>query len=226
MKLQRVQFVTSNDGKVAEFQAKLEPLGIKVEQKEIPYPEIQADSLEEVVQYGLAHLGETTTPRAGAYKGKDLSFEMGFEIRSGNDLPRFETKPGTAVAIEDSGLFVEALKGYPGVYSKPLFMSAGPEGLLRLMEPYPEHREAEFRSAIGLLLPNQETKVFCGRSPGVLGQELIGDGGFGFDPIFISNEQPETPYGDLRTFAEMTPEEKNSVSHRGKALEALVQWLR
>lgn len=217
MIIDRLDFVTSNPGKVAEFAATLEPQGIEVCQRNLSYPEIQADTLQEVVRYGLAHLTE------GA--------------------PRPRPEPGTGVCIEDSGLFVEVLGGYPGVYSKALYVAAGPQGLLRLLQPWPDpqQRGARFETVIGLLLPELpqgSPRLFEGRCVGTIAHACKGEGGFGFDPVFVPEEQPvghgagAQAGGGLqgqdqpRTFAQMTREEKNALSHRGRALEALVDWLK
>ena len=86
-------------------------------------------------------------------------------------------------------------------------------------------RIARFETVIGLLLHDGETRLFKGTCEGTIGYEACGEGGFGFDPVFIPDEQPDTAFGDMQTFAELTMEEKNQVSHRGRALAALLERL-
>jgi len=225
MTIERLEFMTTNPGKLVEFETRLKPLGVKVEQKDIQYPEIQADTLEEVIDYGLAHLGERIS-KSARRPTRVRTIGGAFEMRLDPPDELEPPKAGSAYAIEDSGLFVESLGGYPGVYSKALFMAAGAAGLLRLMEPWNEDvkRRAEFKTVIGLYLPDGATRLFKGGCIGTISHEKQGDSGFGFDPVFAPDEQPDTAYGELQTFAEMTREEKNDVSHRGRALKAMVDW--
>jgi XTP/dITP diphosphohydrolase len=124
------------------------------------------------------------------------------------------------VIVEDAGLFIDALKGFPGPYAAYAYKTIGNEGLLKLMENV-EDRKAVFRSAIAYC--NNETEkpvVFEGEAKGeIASKERSGDGrsGFGFDPIF-------QPAGSEKTFAEMTLEEKNGFSHRAKAISKFAEW--
>ncbi len=118
--------------------------------------------------------------------------------------------------IEDAGLFIDALNGFPGVYSSFIFKKIGNEGILKLMEGI-KNRKAKFISVIGIKIDN-ECKIFKGVVEGVIADEIRGNGGFGYDPIFI-------PSGYTRTFAEDT-KIKNEVSHRRRALEELAKFLR
>ena len=126
---------------------------------------------------------------------------------------------------EDSGLEVEALGGKPGVFSSRF---AGPEAtqaelcekVLRLLARTPEERRrARFRSICALALGGDGIEVFEGECPGRIGREMRGQGGFGYDPIFL-------PDGETRTMAELSLAEKNRLSHRGKAVRALALSLR
>lgn len=119
--------------------------------------------------------------------------------------------------IEDAGLFVDTLKGFPGPYSKFVFLTIGNDGLLKLMDGI-EKRGAEFRSAVGYCEPGKKPKTFTGVVRGTLGLWTKGTGGFGFDPVFVPDES------DGRTFGEMLVDEKNKFSHRAKALEAFIKW--
>ncbi|MCD6558849.1 XTP/dITP diphosphatase [Palaeococcus sp. (in: euryarchaeotes)] len=125
-------------------------------------------------------------------------------------------KIDTPFFIDDSGLFVEAFGGFPGVYSAYVFKRLGNKGLLKLMEGV-DYRDAYFKSVIGYY--DGEIHIFRGIVKGSIGYEKRGEGGFGFDPIFI-------PHGFSRTFAQMTIEEKNKISHRGRALKAFSNWLK
>ena len=120
------------------------------------------------------------------------------------------------VVVEDTGLFIEALGGFPGPYSEYVYRKIGIRGILKLMDRE-DNRKAYFKSAVAIILPPWE-KVFTGRIEGTIAREPRGDKGFGYDPIFIPN-------GDSRTFAEMSIEEKNMYSHRAKAFNKLGSWL-
>lgn len=121
------------------------------------------------------------------------------------------------VIVEDAGLFVRALRGFPGPYSSYVYKTVGIDGILRLMEGKSDRR-AYFLSAIALRDWEDEVEVFTGRTDGYISVEPRGVGGFGFDPIFI-------PVGESRTFAEMTVGEKNMLSHRAKASRRVAEWL-
>jgi XTP/dITP diphosphohydrolase len=118
---------------------------------------------------------------------------------------------------EDAGLFVRALRGFPGPYSNFVFRTLGNEGLLKLMSGEKDRR-AEFRSAVGYCEPGEKPEVFTGKVEGNIALEARGARGFGFDPIFVASE------GDGRTFAEISMDEKNRFSHRARAIEAFFKW--
>ncbi len=118
--------------------------------------------------------------------------------------------------IDDSGLFVEALKGFPGVYSAYGQKTIGNAGILKLMEGI-EDRRAVFKCCIGCMI-GDETVIVTGMCPGVILECTRGDGGFGYDPIF-------SPDGE-HSFAEIPLEEKNVISHRGAATRMLIDGLR
>ncbi len=121
------------------------------------------------------------------------------------------------LVVEDAGLFVTALRGFPGPYSHYVYRTLGCRGLLKLLEGV-EDRRACFKSAVAVKTPSGRVEVFTGETWGVITHEERGDRGFGFDPIF----QPD---GSTKTFAEMSLEEKNLWSHRGKAVRKLARWL-
>jgi len=124
---------------------------------------------------------------------------------------------GGELFVEDAGLFVEALNGFPGPYSSYVYRTIGVRGLLRLMEGV-ERRAAAFRSAVAYVDREGRVSVFVGEVRGFIATEPRGTGGFGFDPVFV-------PLGSERTFAEMDVEEKNRYSHRAKAVRELVEHL-
>ncbi len=120
------------------------------------------------------------------------------------------------VIVEDAGLFIEALRGFPGPYSSYVYKTIGIKGVLKLMDGV-ENRKARFVSVIALA-HSSGIELFRGEVEGVIAKEPRGAHGFGFDPIFI-------PAGASKTFAEMSVEEKTRYSHRGRAAEKLCQWL-
>ncbi|MBR2255237.1 MAG: RdgB/HAM1 family non-canonical purine NTP pyrophosphatase [Candidatus Methanomethylophilaceae archaeon] len=118
--------------------------------------------------------------------------------------------------IDDSGLFIDALKGFPGVWSAYAQKTIGNQGILKLMEGV-EDRGAEFRCCIGCCIGGRRI-IVLGRSRGYIGTEARGAEGFGYDPIFYTD-------GGL-SFAEIPLDEKNAISHRGDAVKKLEKELR
>ncbi|MEO2241314.1 MAG: XTP/dITP diphosphatase [Euryarchaeota archaeon] len=125
---------------------------------------------------------------------------------------------GKPVIVEDSGLFVDALNGFPGPYSAYVYETIGNEGILRLLEGE-EDRSARFISVIGYCEPGGEPVTFTGEVRGRIAEEPRGEEGFGYDPIFI-------PEGREKTFAELGVEEKCKMSHRARALEKFARWFK
>lgn len=119
--------------------------------------------------------------------------------------------------IDDSGLFVDALKGFPGVYSSYVFKTLGCEGMLRLMEGV-EGRSARFECCIGYMEPGGQPFIAKGLARGSISLRMAGTGGFGYDPIFV-------PEGDTRTYAQIEVAEKNTMSHRGRAMAKFIEEL-
>lgn len=122
--------------------------------------------------------------------------------------------------VEDAGLFVEAINGFPGPYASYVYKTIGNEGLLRLMEQT-ENRKAKFQSVIAYCDEDIETPLcFKGEAVGEIVKEprkARNKHGFGFDPIF-------RPLNSNKTFAEMDVEEKNKYSHRAKALRKFAEF--
>ena len=122
---------------------------------------------------------------------------------------------------DDTGLEVEALNGAPGVYSaryagEHVSYADNNKLLLKNLAGC-QNRKARFRTVIALILDGKE-HLFEGRVEGTIATEPHGEGGFGYDPLFI-------PEGSQLTFAEMSPEAKNGISHRGRAVAKLVAFL-
>ena len=124
---------------------------------------------------------------------------------------------GLPIFVEDAGLFIEALKGFPGPYSKYVYNTIGTKGILKLMKNI-EKRSAHFQSVIAFSSPDEQPICFRGKVEGKISLQERGTSGFGYDPIF------EPTAGDGRTFAEMTLNEKNGYSHRAEALRKFAEW--
>jgi XTP/dITP diphosphohydrolase len=127
------------------------------------------------------------------------------------------SKYNRPIMIDDSGLFVDALGGFPGVYSSYAFKTLGCKGILRLMEGV-KQREARFECCIGFLAPEGDPFIAKGVARGSISQEMRGSGGFGYDPIFAHE-------GHAKTYAEMDIGEKNRLSHRGRAMQKFIDSL-
>ena len=180
-----VYFITGNKGKVQEATEKFTPLGISIEQKNLGYTEIQAETLEEVARFGVTQIQQ-----------KKISHPF---------------------ILEDAGIFIDSLQGFPGVYSSYVFFSIGLDGILNLLKNT-TNRTAVFRSVFAYAEPTGKPTLFIGECKGNISMKKHGSKGFGYDPIFI-------PKGSEKTFAEMDTFEKNRVSHRGKSLDELYNFL-
>ena len=121
-----------------------------------------------------------------------------------------------SVIVEDAGLFIKALNGFPGVYSHYVQDTLGNQGILKLLADSND-RYAEFRSVIGYCAPNSEPKTFLGKVKGEIAVEERGDLGFAFDPLFYVPSLE-------KTFGELTTEEKNQFSHRKNSLKKFIEW--
>ncbi|MDO9538278.1 MAG: XTP/dITP diphosphatase [Thermoplasmata archaeon] len=180
----KILFETGNQGKLKEVQAIFGALGHEVEQLKDEYPEIQADTLEEVVVAGLEWLWN---------------------------------KHKMPIIIDDSGIFIHSLKGFPGVYSAYVFKTLGCPGILKQMEGIDE-RKAEFKCCAGYVDSEGKITTTSGVCQGRIISEMRGSGGFGYDPIFVPESHEET-------FAQMDLEEKNTLSHRGRAFRSLAETM-
>ena len=184
-------FATSNSHKVSEAAAILDPLGHRVQPlllngRPLELVEPQAEGIEEVARSKLEQAVEATSGMLGSQ---------------------------TAILVEDSGLFVDSLGGFPGPFSSYVESTIGLQGILSLMEGV-ESRGAEYR-AVAVLGFEGETLRSSGTCKGVISTTASGSNGFGYDPIFVPEE------GDGRTCGELSPHEKSQVSHRARALKGL-----
>lgn len=122
--------------------------------------------------------------------------------------------------VEDAGLFIDALNGFPGPYAAYAYKTIGNSGLLKLTENI-ENRKAKFKSVIAYYSSELKTPIhFKGEVLGEITKKekrRSDESGFGFDPIF-------KPTNSTKTFAEMTITEKNKYSHRAKALRRFAEW--
>jgi XTP/dITP diphosphohydrolase len=159
---------------------------------------------------------------------KDLDFEVDIP----EDYPTLEENAmfkarfihnltGLNVFADDTGLEIESLDGRPGIHSARFAgenknFEANIDKVLLLMTGIMD-RKAVFRTVIALVIDNQEF-LFEGMAAGTILNERRGDNGFGYDPIFL-------PDKENLSFAEMTLEQKNNISHRAKAFEKLKQFL-
>ncbi|HEY4823075.1 MAG TPA: XTP/dITP diphosphatase [Candidatus Bathyarchaeia archaeon] len=145
------------------------------------------------------------------------------EIQSDNleEIAKFAAKALSRnhkgrVLVEDSGLFIPTLKGFPGPYSSYIYKTLGLEGVLRLMDNS-QDRKAYFQSTIAIRLEDGTSRTFSGRVYGTISRKVRGKSGFGFDPIFV-------PERESRTFGEMTQAVKNKCSHRARTFEEFAKW--
>lgn len=135
-----------------------------------------------------------------------------------------EAAQSTVVLADDSGLEVDFLGGEPGIYSARYLGKDTPYTeknriiIDRLKDAEGEQRSARFVCAIAAALPGGKKLDTVGKMEGRIGYEIAGENGFGYDPIFFLPQ-----YG--KTSAEISPEEKNAISHRGQALRAMAELL-
>jgi len=123
------------------------------------------------------------------------------------------------VFIEDSGLFINALNGFPGVFSSYVHKTIRNEGILKLMENKKD-RSAYFKCISVAFIPKfNKVFLFDGIVNGQIAFEIRGSNGFGYDPIFIPNEVSD------KTFAELSIDQKNQISHRGKSIKKFIEFL-
>ncbi len=152
-------------------------------------------------------------------KSVEIQSERLEDIAGASVIDAFE-KCHLPIIVEDAGLFVDALNGFPGPYAAYVYRTIGNQGLLKLMENV-EIRKARFESVIAYLSKDLKSpKCFKGEVQGeIMTEQKRGkeNSGFGFDPIF-------KPSRTSKTFAEMSISEKNRFSHRAEAFRAFADW--
>jgi XTP/dITP diphosphohydrolase len=117
--------------------------------------------------------------------------------------------------VEDSGLFIDSLRGFPGPFSSYVYKTIGLEGILRLLRG--RKRSAYFQTSIAVGSISLPPRTFTGTVRGSISRKIIGSAGFGYDPIFI-------PKGFRQTFGQTNAEFKNSNSHRARAFLKFAKW--
>ena len=149
--------------------------------------------------------------------------DLGYPEIQGNlvDVAQYGAKHvakrlSSPVIVEDAGIFIRALKWFPGTYSSYVQDTLGNQGILKLMSDNLD-RYAEFRSAVGFCTPKTEPEIFLGTVSGCIGYIEKGNNGFAYDPLF-------TPEGYDKTFGELSINEKNEFSHRRRSLERFATW--
>jgi XTP/dITP diphosphohydrolase len=190
-------FASANAHKIAEINQLLQPVGYEVK--------------------GLQALGfEVEIPETGSDLHENAGIKASF----------LHKETGFDCFADDTGLEVAALHGAPGVFSaryagEPRSDQRNMEKLLDALKELPNEKQrlARFRTVMCLIL-NGKTHHFEGIVNGQIGLYPVGTAGFGYDPLFIPTE------GNGRSFAQMTGEEKNAISHRARAMTALVEFLK
>ena len=200
----RIVFATGNKNKMREIREILGGLGMEI----LSMKEAGVDG--NIVEDG------TSFTENSMIKAKAV-YEM---IRKKSS----EEAGETIVLADDSGLEVDYLNGEPGIYSarymgEDTSYTIKNNKIIERLEGVPdEERTARFVCAISAVLPDGKTYSCQGTMEGRIGYEIAGENGFGYDPIFFLPE-----FG--KTSAEISPEEKNSISHRGKALREMAKLL-
>ena len=189
-----LNFLTGNPGKLLEAEELLGPLGIHVQSFQIngEIPDVIEPQSESLTTVALAKIAQGVELLAAADRLQEM------------------------LLVEDTGLFIDALPDFPGGYSSHVLKSLGCQGILKLLD---DNRDARFMTTAALWT-GEAVEVFVGTCQGKIANEIRGEDGFGYDPIFVPNDTE-----DERTFAEMTADEKSAVSHRGRALQALFEYI-
>ena len=183
-----VIFASSNMNKFFEAQTILAEFGIKPIHYLLDLLEIQDDSLSKIAEQKAVY----------AYNESRLMKSVG------------APKP-SAVIVEDDGLFIDSLSGFPGPFSSYAFKTLGNNGILKLVG---NNRNAQFRAVIAYCDSNKKPKLFESSIAGTISENIQGKG-WGYEPIFI-------PENQTKTYAELA--DKNKLSHRYEALKKFASW--
>lgn len=181
LKLRKIIFASTNEGKYKEILSILRDSGIDIDFVRFKSTEIQSEILEDV-----------------ALEKSKVAYE----------------KIGQPLIVEDTGLFINSLNGFPGPYSSYVFQTIGNMGILDLLSNK-KNRSALFRTVIAYNDGNVKM-TFTGETKGVI-SDRITEGGWGYDPIF-------TPEGSSFTYGQQGITNKISVSHRTRALNRFAEW--
>lgn len=191
----KIYIATKNQNKLKELHRILVPMGLEV-------------LCENDLDHEMPEVEETGT-----------TFEENALLKAHSGLQN----TGCISVADDSGLCVDFLDGEPGVYSarysgEGATYESNNEKLLAALKNVPlDKRGATFVSAVACVFPDGRQFTVRGECKGYIAEQCSGNGGFGYDPLFIS---------EIGCFAELTPEQKDSVSHRGKSLAAFEKELK
>jgi XTP/dITP diphosphohydrolase len=153
--------------------------------------------------------------RVKPFSGKGVEIQADIERVASFSAKEAARKYHRSLVVEDAGLYVEAMSGFPGAFSSFVFKTVGIPGLLALLDGRP--RKAAFRSAVAYCEPGGRPRIFKGQVTGTIRRTPVGENGFGFDPVFV-------PDGQRKTLGELTMEEKCAISHRGHAMRKFAAW--
>jgi len=191
----RILFATSNPDKVEEASSVLARLGYRVERLLL---DDGPPDFEEPKELGLEAVAVA-------------------KIEQALDLIRGTELEGSAIMVEDSGIFLDAFDDWPGAESSDVEREIGLEGVLGMLAGG-RHRGAEYR-AVAIVSDGVGTWVGKGVCRGRISENARGDDGFGYDPIFVPDD------GDGRTFGEWGEGKSSGITHRAKAMNCLAELL-
>ena len=201
----QIIFATGNKGKIREI-------------KEIVAAGRNAENIEVLSMREADVVADPEENGADFEDNAVIKAQAVYDLLLSRPVPENTTR---IVMSDDSGLVIDALDGAPGVHSARYMgydtdYRLRMEHILDLMKDVPdEKRTARFVAAVAAILPDGQSRVVRGAMEGRIGHSIAGENGFGYDPFFYLPQ-----YG--KTSAEISPEEKNSISHRGQALRKML----
>lgn len=201
----QIIFATGNKGKIREI-------------KEIVAAGRNAENIEVLSMREANVVADPEENGADFEDNALIKAQAVYDLLLSRPVPENTTR---IVMSDDSGLVIDALDGAPGVHSARYMgydtdYRLRMEHILDLMKDVPdEKRTARFVAAVAAILPDGQSRVVRGAMEGRIGHSIAGENGFGYDPFFYLPQ-----YG--KTSAEISPEEKNSISHRGQALRKML----
>ena len=204
----QIIFATGNKGKIREI-------------KEIVAAGRNAENIEVLSMREADVVADPEENGADFEDNALIKAQAVYDLLLSRPVPENTTR---IVMSDDSGLVIDALDGAPGVHSARYMgydtdYRLRMEHILDLMKDVPdEKRTARFVAAVAAILPDGQSRVVRGAMEGRIGRSIAGENGFGYDPFFYLPQ-----YG--KTSAEISPEEKNSISHRGQALRKMLREL-